>query len=161
MARNEEESIQLRHAEFLGFYTRANFNISKAVSRMGIARRTIYNWAERYPEFREAMWEAKEADKDFHEEQMRLLARGVPKFRKDNNGNDIFDGWKERPDTAILIFWAKTQMKDRGYIEGPMQVQQDETQMDLSKLSDEDMYKLQELMDKATIDDAEIIDETD
>ena len=154
-----------KHLEFIEYLRRNMFDISKACRQFKISRRTYYNWLEDAG-FAEMVWEAREAEKDFYENQLRVLARGVPKLGEkgtDQEGQLI--GWKERPDTAAVIFALKTQAKDRGYVEGPEDRKEiQDSGLDFTRLSKEEKEMLFRLIDKATIrpdeniTDAEIID---
>lgn len=72
-------------------------NVSYACEKEKITRPTFYNWVNDNPEFREAVEAIKEKGKDFVESKlMKLIA--------DEN-------------VAAIIFYLKTQAKDRGYFE--------------------------------------------
>lgn len=72
--------------------------ISAACRATGITRRTYYNWLEADEAFRAEVEEVMELQKDFAESLM------LKKMKEE--------------DTTMLIFYAKTKMKDRGYAEG-------------------------------------------
>ena len=91
------ERIKKHQAEFLQALDLASLNVSVACKKISISRNTFYLWVKDYPEFKQAVEDQKEADKDFVETQIR---------------RQILEG-----NTTMLIFYAKTQMKDRGYIE--------------------------------------------
>ena len=71
--------------------------IAHAAQQVGINRTTHYTWLDSDPEYKAAVAELKEYKKDFIESKLIKLI---------NEG-----------DTAATIFAAKTQLKDRGYIE--------------------------------------------
>jgi len=71
--------------------------LSAAARILGCDRTTVYNYINRYPTVKQAVEDARELTKDTAE--LKLLQRI-------NEGSD----------TAI-IFYLKTQAKDRGYIE--------------------------------------------
>ena len=72
-------------------------NITIACRNFGIERQTFYNWYDKDEEFRKAVDDIKEIRKDFIESALdRRIQAG---------------------DTAAIIFAAKTQCRDRGYIE--------------------------------------------
>lgn len=71
--------------------------IKQAADMVGINRTTHYTWMDDDPEYKIAVNELKEVKKDFIESKLIKL---------------INDG-----DTAATIFAAKTQLKDRGYVE--------------------------------------------
>jgi transposase-like protein len=92
-----EKRMRKHQKEFLEVLDKAALNISHACKKINISRNTFYLWMRDFPDFKEAVEELQEADKDFVETQIR---------RK------IMDG-----DTTMLIFYAKTKMKERGYVE--------------------------------------------
>lgn len=71
--------------------------IARAAEQVGINRTTHYLWMEEDPEYKAAVADLKEYKKDFIESKLLKLI---------NEG-----------DVASTIFAAKTQLKDRGYIE--------------------------------------------
>ena len=99
-------------ADFLEAYRAKQGSISEACNAIGIARLTYYRWTEHDEDFRRLIDEADQAEKDFGETQLKKLMSGIPKMKA---GKQI--GWLVRPDTAAVIFYNKTQNKDRGYIE--------------------------------------------
>ena len=81
--------------------------------RCGVARKTIYEYMERYPELKAALADARETLND--DVEMTIA-------------DDMLGGWVENPDkpgekfyrypnAVLLMFWAKTQMKNRGFVE--------------------------------------------
>ncbi len=71
--------------------------ISSACKAGGIARATYYVWRDADPAFKEACMEAYEERKDFAESAL------LKKIKNE--------------DTTSIIFFLKTQAKDRGYVE--------------------------------------------
>lgn len=71
--------------------------IAHAAQQVGISRQTHYGWLEDDPEYKQSVVDLKEYKKDFIESKLIKLI---------NEG-----------DTAATIFAAKTQLKDRGYVE--------------------------------------------
>jgi hypothetical protein len=71
--------------------------ITQAAKTLGISRRHLHYLINKHPTVKEALTDAREEMKDFTEGKM---------YQK------IADG-----DTTMIIFYAKTQMKDRGYVE--------------------------------------------
>ncbi len=71
--------------------------VASACKAAGISRYTFYEWKKTDPEFAEKVEDILELQKDFCE------ALILKKMR---------DG-----DTTMIIFYAKTKMKDRGYVE--------------------------------------------
>ena len=71
--------------------------ISVAARKLGVSRATLHAMINKMPTVKEARDDAREALKDFAESKI---------FEEIKSGN-----------TAMIIFFAKTQMKDRGYVE--------------------------------------------
>lgn len=71
--------------------------ITQAAKQLGITRQQLHNLINAHPTVKAALIDAREEMKDFAEGKMY---------------QGIADG-----NTALLIFYAKTQMKDRGYVE--------------------------------------------
>ncbi len=71
--------------------------VTHAAKQLGISRRQLHRLINNHPTIKEALTDAREEMKDFAESEM---------YQK------IMDG-----DTTMIIFYAKTQMKDRGYVE--------------------------------------------
>lgn len=69
--------------------------------RLGCSARHVYNLLEKYPTAREALENEREGMKDFAEGQL---------FKRIEGG-----------DTTAMIFFLKTQAKDRGYVERTQQ----------------------------------------
>lgn len=72
-------------------------NVTAISNRLGVSRRTVYNYIERWKTVADAIDDERERRKDFVEDKM---------FQRIISGSD-----------TMIIFFAKTQMKDRGYIE--------------------------------------------
>jgi len=72
-------------------------NMTTIAKRLGVYRQTVYNYAKRWAAVRQAIEEERERKKDFVEDKM---------FQRIIEGSD-----------TMMIFFAKTQMKDRGYVE--------------------------------------------
>lgn len=71
--------------------------ITQAAKQLGITRQQLHNLINAHPTVKEALTDAREEMKDFAESKMY---QGIAE------GN-----------TALLIFYLKTQAKDRGYVE--------------------------------------------
>lgn len=88
---------------------RKNFGIAAATCReLGIAEQTFITWKNKYPHFNKLLDEANESVKDLVEVEL------IKKIREG--------------DTHVLLFFAKTKLKDRGYTE---QVVQANTQVNI------------------------------
>lgn len=71
--------------------------ITQAAKSLGISRRHLHRLINRHPTIKEAVEDAKEEMKDFAESK-------------------LYDGITN-DNTALIIFYLKTQAKDRGYVE--------------------------------------------
>lgn len=95
--------------------------VATTCREVGISRSTYYKWRKDDSQFADRADEVKELQKD-------AVEALILKKMKDG-------------DTAMLIFYAKTQMKDRGYVERTEIVGKDGADLsfakyDLSKLTD-------------------------
>lgn len=101
MANNNESTIEERvRKEKEGFLVALDGTkgiVRPACRVTGVSPATFYRWYNEDPEFKEKVDDVKELQKDFCE---ALILKKMK------------DG-----DTTMLIFYAKTQMKDRGYTE--------------------------------------------
>lgn len=125
-------------AEFLTTLEQSAGLVATACRKAGINRSTYYKWRKADDEFAQAADDIKELQKDAVE---ALILKKLK------------DG-----DTAMLIFYAKTQMKDRGYVERNELVGKDgqdliKREIDLTKLTSEQRAVLlsigSELIDEA------------
>lgn len=91
--------------------------IGDVASALGVRRSTVYLWCSKYPEFRQALDDARETFLDLAESNLRKLVAGVPAIETDENGNKRFAGWIEKPSETAIIFTLKTRGKKRGYVE--------------------------------------------
>lgn len=94
----EAIGLNARQAEFLRVYPKKLFNISKTCRIVGINRKTFYRWKKSNPEFLS---------------QINDLREGL----YDDVESIILHKIFVENDTTSLIFFMKTQMKDRGYSE--------------------------------------------
>lgn len=114
MEREKEDLLQALH--------NTSGIVSSACRAAGVSRTTYYRYYNEDPEFKEKADDVKELQKDFAESLI---------LKKMKEG-----------DTTMLIFYAKTQMKDRGYSERKEITGSDgedlfHKDIDLSKLTDE------------------------
>lgn len=71
--------------------------VSKAADILGCDARTVYNYAERYPSVQEAINHVRETRHDYVESALMKRIKAQ--------------------DTTAIIFYLKTQAKQRGYVE--------------------------------------------
>jgi hypothetical protein len=158
--RNEVRAPELKK-EFLEAYRASMFNISKAIKMVpGLnSRTTIYEWIKTDPSFANDFQDAREDLKDFAESQLIVLARGIAET--DEKGKLL--GWKERPDSAAVIFMNKALNKDRGYterIEHEHGIKK-ESRIDLDRLTKKEREQWYKLLEKATVRDDDYINSAD
>ena len=91
--------------------------LSEIAANLNVSRATVYNWCKSDEGFAEAFEDSRERFIDLAESNLRKLVAGVPNIITDENGNKVFDGWKERPSETSIIFTLKTRGKKRGYVE--------------------------------------------
>jgi phage antirepressor YoqD-like protein len=96
---DNNDKLDNKKAEIVDYYVKALGNITDTCKLAGISRWTFYRWLKENEEFKKAIDNANvnEYKKDFIENALLSLVQ------------------KKNP--AAVIFAAKTQLKDRGYIE--------------------------------------------
>lgn len=92
----QKTTIINKKKQFIEIFPKNNFNISKTCRDLSIGRKQYYKWMEK-ESFKEKLKESVERKKDLIEDKL---------FDEAMNGN-----------ITALIFLAKTQMKERGYVE--------------------------------------------
>ena len=91
--------------------------ITTVAGRIGCPRDTVYRYIKKYPTVAQAIQDERDKMKDFAEGQ-------------------LFKNIKDGKETS-LIFYLKTQAKDRGYIESNPNIN-----IDLERLSDDQIDRL-------------------
>lgn len=92
-----QERMAKAKLDVLEQLSNCNGIVASACKAAGISRYTFYEWKKTDPDFAEKVEDIMELQKDFAE---ALILKKMK------------DG-----DTAMIIFYAKTKMKDRGYVE--------------------------------------------
>lgn len=119
---NIDERVAREKEELLDALAKNSGIIASACRACNLSRTTYYRFYEEDPDFKEKADDVKELQKDFAESLI---------LKKMKEG-----------DTTMIIFYAKTQMKDRGYTERSEITGRDgkdlikSTDIDLSKLTD-------------------------
>lgn len=93
----KKNKLTKKQKDFLELYQKKALNIYNTCKAMNINRASYYDWINKNPAFKEAVEEAKEGFQDWVESQ-------------------IVQCMQEK-DRTMLIFYAKTKMKHRGYVE--------------------------------------------
>ena len=120
---NIDERVAREKADLLDALSKNSGIVASACRACNISRMTYYRYYNEDPDFKEKADDIKELQKDFAESLI---------LKKMKEG-----------DTTMIIFYAKTQMKDRGYTERSEITGKDgkdlikSTEVDLSKLTDE------------------------
>lgn len=119
-----DERVAQEKADLLQALANTSGIVSSACKAANVSRMTYYRWYNEDPDFREKADDVKELQKDFAESLI---------LKKMKEG-----------DTTMIIFYAKTQMKDRGYTERKEITGKDGEdlikgkEIDITKLSDEE-----------------------
>ena len=119
-----DERVAQEKADLLQALSNTSGIVSSACKAANVSRMTYYRWYNEDPDFREKADDIKELQKDFAESLI---------LKKMKEG-----------DTTMIIFYAKTQMKDRGYTERKEITGKDGEdlikgkEIDITKLSDEE-----------------------
>lgn len=92
-------------------------NLTAIAKRLGVHRNTVLNYVNRWKTVADAIEQERELRKDFVEDKM---------LKRVMKGSD-----------TMIIFFAKTQMKDRGYVE--RQEITHSGSVDVSSLSDDEL----------------------
>lgn len=117
------EKIAKEKADLLAALAANSGIVASACRAANVSRMTYYRYYNEDPDFKEKADDVKELQKDFAESLI---------LKKMKEG-----------DTTMIIFYAKTQMKDRGYVERKELVGKDgedlvrKHEVDLSKLTEE------------------------
>lgn len=141
-------------AQFVELFRVNMCDISKTCRAMKMARGTFYNWQERSPQFATAIQEVRDEEKDWWESQLKILARGIPIIDPETRK---LIGWKEKPDTAAVIFGNKTINRDRGYndkIDVNVNIGL-QPRIDLMRLTQAERDTWYKLLDKATVENGD------
>jgi hypothetical protein len=108
------EKTKKNQRGFLKIFSNKMCSITKSCKAANVGRRTFYKWLED-PAFERSVADCKEELKDFGEDQLKTLMSGIPRMDDEDEKKQV--GWLVYPDRAAVIFFNKTQNKDRGYIE--------------------------------------------
>lgn len=118
-----DERVAKEKEDLLNALAQTSGIVSSACKAANVSRMTYYRYYNEDPEFREKADDVKELQKDFAESLI---------LKKMKEG-----------DTTMIIFYAKTQMKDRGYTERREITGKDgesliQKEIDITKLSDDE-----------------------
>lgn len=112
-------SKPVRRKLFLRALIKCNGVIKDACEATGVARTTVYNWIEKYPDFAEALTMIEDSGIDFAESKL---------FENIDKGLE-----------ASIIFFLKTRGKKRGYQETGEGSNRSQLQKKIEESSDEEL----------------------
>ena len=115
---NSEEPSQnltIKKDAMLQALTASLGNVTEAAEKIGIRRETHYAWLKDDAEYSAAVASLKNVALDFAESQLKKLMEGAERQALTHDGEVVTI--KDAPNTSAVIFYLKTQGKQRGYIE--------------------------------------------
>lgn len=115
MEEDKGQNVTLKKDAMLQALTSTLGNVTEAAEKIGIARKTHYEWLKDDPEYSAAVASLKNVALDFAESQLKKLMEGAERQALTHDGEVVTI--KDAPNTSAVIFYLKTQGKQRGYIE--------------------------------------------
>ena len=109
------QSLTIKKAAMYEALTNNLGNVTKSAEQIGIHRQTHYDWINDDPEYSAAVASLKNVALDFAESQLKKLMEGAERQALTHDGEIVTI--KDAPNTSAIIFYLKTQGKQRGYIE--------------------------------------------
>lgn len=115
MEEDKGQNVTLKKDAMLQALTSTLGNVTEAAEKIGINRKTHYEWLKDDPEYKAAVDSLKNVALDFAESQLKKLMEGAERQALTHDGEVVTI--KDAPNTSAVIFYLKTQGKQRGYIE--------------------------------------------
>jgi len=115
MSEENLQSLTIKKSAMYEALTKNLGNVTKSAEEIGIHRQTHYDWMNDDSEYKAAVDSLKNVALDFAEEQLRKLMEGAERQALTHDGEIVTI--KDAPNTSAIIFYLKTQGKQRGYIE--------------------------------------------
>lgn len=115
MEEDKGQNVTLKKDAMLQALTSTLGNVTEAAEKIGINRKTHYEWLKDDPEYSAAVASLKNVALDFAESQLKKLMEGAERQALTHDGEVVTI--KDAPNTSAVIFYLKTQGKQRGYIE--------------------------------------------
>lgn len=129
---------KVREEKKLQFLTNfeANGNISMACDFVGVSRTCFYKWCKEDKEFNETFTDIRMSIGDFVESQLMMLIKAG--------------------EASAIIFYSKTQLKNRGYVERLEQEQVGEQKIVIHEtIITSDEYRKRRLSERNILDESE------
>ena len=115
MSEEKPQKLTLKKDAMLQALTTSLGNVTEAAAAVGMSRETHYDWLKNDPEYNAAVASLKNVALDFAESQLKKLMEGAERQALTHDGDVVTI--KDAPNTSAVIFYLKTQGKQRGYIE--------------------------------------------
>ena len=115
MEEEKPQKLTLKKDAMLQALTTSLGNVTEAAAAVGMSRETHYDWLKNDPEYNAAVASLKNVALDFAESQLKKLMEGAERQALTHDGEVVTI--KDAPNTSAVIFYLKTQGKQRGYIE--------------------------------------------
>lgn len=109
------QKLTLKKDAMLQALTTSLGNVTEAAAAVGMSRETHYAWLKDDAEYAAAVASLKNVALDFAESQLKKLMEGAERQALTHDGEVVTI--KDAPNTSAVIFYLKTQGKQRGYIE--------------------------------------------
>ena len=115
MSEENSQNLTVKKDAMIQALTSSLGNVTEAAEKIGIRRETHYAWLKDDPEYNAAVASLKNVALDFAESQLKKLMEGAERQALTHDGEVVTI--KDAPNTSAVIFYLKTQGKQRGYIE--------------------------------------------
>jgi hypothetical protein len=115
MSEEPTQNLTIKKDAMIQALTTSLGNVTEAAEKIGIRRETHYAWLKDDAEYSAAVASLKNVALDFAESQLKKLMEGAERQALTHDGEVVTI--KDAPNTSAVIFYLKTQGKQRGYIE--------------------------------------------
>lgn len=115
MSEENSQNLTIKKDAMIQALTSSLGNVTEAAEKIGIRRETHYAWMKEDEEYKAAVDSLKNVALDFAESQLKKLMEGAERQALTHDGEVVTI--KDAPNTSAVIFYLKTQGKQRGYIE--------------------------------------------
>lgn len=115
MSEENSRNLTIKKDAMIQALTSSLGNVTEAAEKIGIRRETHYAWMKEDEEYKAAVDSLKNVALDFAESQLKKLMEGAERQALTHDGEVVTI--KDAPNTSAVIFYLKTQGKQRGYVE--------------------------------------------